>query len=86
MVRPHRAPADDADAARPAGDDSTDTRLESEITAWTAQRDALARQIKAALNGADFAGATISQHEAQSLAARAQALIRGVEQAAQAAP
>ena len=72
-------------ASGSAGDDSTYARLESQITGWTAQRDALAGQIKTALNGADFAGVPISQHEAQSLAARAQALIDEVAEAARAA-
>ena len=69
-------------ASGSAGDDSTYTQLESQIAGWTARRDALATQIKAALNSADFGGVPISQHEAKWLAARAHELIREVAEAA----
>lgn len=69
-------------ASGSVGDDSTYTTLEAQITDWTAQRDALAGQIKEALNGADFGGVPISQRTAQWLSTRAQTLISEAEDAA----
>jgi hypothetical protein len=56
-------------------DDSTYTALEAQMAGWTSQRDALASQIKAALEGAEFGGVPITQQQAQALASQAQSLI-----------
>ena len=55
--------------------DSTYTQLEAQIAAWTTQRDNLASQMKALLEGAEFAGQAISEKQAKSLIAQAQSLI-----------
>lgn len=65
-------------ASGSATDDSTYTALESEIAGWTSQRDALAGQIKAILEGAEFGGAAITQQKAKALASQAQSLIDAV--------
>ena len=69
-------------ASGSAADDSTYATLEGQIHDWTATRDALAGQIKTALDGADFGGTPISQQTARSLAAQAQKLIDAVVAAA----
>jgi hypothetical protein len=55
--------------------DGTYTQLEAQITAWTTQRDNLASQMKALLEGAEFGGGAISEKQAKSLIAQAQSLI-----------
>jgi hypothetical protein len=55
--------------------DSTYTHLEAQIAAWTTQRDNLASQMKALLEGAEFGGQAISEKQAKSLIAQAQSLI-----------
>ena len=55
--------------------DSTYTQLEAQIAAWTTQRDNLASQMKALLEGAEFGGQAISENQAKSLIAQAQSLI-----------
>jgi cell division protein FtsB len=53
-------------ASNDAGD-ATYTSIESQIASLTSQRDALAAQIKTALNGAEFNGQVIGSAQAQSL-------------------
>ena len=61
-------------ASNDAGD-ATYTSLEGQIQSLTAQRDALAAQIKAALNGAAFDGQVLSTQQANNLIAQAQSLL-----------
>ncbi|HYT12637.1 MAG TPA: hypothetical protein VEL12_07605 [Candidatus Nitrosopolaris sp.] len=56
-------------------DDSTYTNLENQLAALTNDRNALAGQMIALLEGAEFNGQAIDQHTAQSLVAQGQALI-----------
>ncbi len=56
-------------------DDSTYTNLENQLAALTNDRNALAGQMIAFLEGAEFDGQAIDQHTAQSLVAQGQALI-----------
>jgi hypothetical protein len=58
-----------------AGDDATYVSLESSITNLTAQRDALAAQIRTALNKAAFGGQPIDQHQARNWIDQAQSLL-----------
>ena len=58
-----------------AGDDSTYANLENQLIALTNDRNALAGQMIALLEGAEFNGQPIDQHTAQSLVAQGQALI-----------
>lgn len=69
-------------ASGSSADDSEYTRLESQISLWTSQRDALAGEIKTALDGAAFGGTPITEQRAMSLGGQAQALIDAVEAAA----
>jgi hypothetical protein len=55
--------------------DATYTSIEGQIADLTTQRDTLAAQIKAALNGAEFNGKAISAAQAHSLTAQAQSLL-----------
>ena len=55
--------------------DSTYTQLEGQIAAWTTQRDNLAAQMKALLEGAEFGGQAVSEKQAKSLISQAQSLI-----------
>jgi hypothetical protein len=55
--------------------DTTYNSIEGQIQSLTNQRDALAAQIKAALDGATFDGTAISDADAQSLTDQAQSLI-----------
>jgi uncharacterized protein YhaN len=55
--------------------DATYTSIEGQIQSLTAQRDALAGQIKSALSGAAFNGQVLSDQQAGSLIAQAQSLI-----------
>jgi hypothetical protein len=61
-------------ASSDAGD-ATYTSIEGQIQSLTAQRDALAGQIKSALSGAAFNGQALSNQQANSLIAQAQGLI-----------
>ena len=61
-------------ASNDAGD-TTYTSLEGQIQSLTAQRDALAAQIKAVLNGAAFDGKVLSTQQANNLIAQAQSLL-----------
>jgi hypothetical protein len=56
--------------------DSTYTAFDTQLAGLRAQRDALAAQISAVLNGAAFNGQTLDEHQAQSLIGQAQSLIR----------
>jgi hypothetical protein len=55
--------------------DATYNSIEGQIQSLTNQRDALAAQIKAALDGATFEGIAISDADAQALTDQAQSLI-----------
>ncbi len=68
-------------ASTSAGD-ATYASLESELANFGAQRDALAAQIFAALDGAEFNGQTIDVQQAQSLIAQGQSLLATVDAAA----
>jgi hypothetical protein len=61
-------------ASNDAGD-STYNSIESQIQSLTGQRDALAAQIRAALNGAEFNGQAFNTSQAHSLISQAQALL-----------
>jgi len=61
-------------ASNDAGD-ATYTSLESQIQTLTSQRDALAGQIKTALDAAAFNGQAINEQQAKNLNNQAQALI-----------
>jgi hypothetical protein len=65
-----------------AGDDSTYTHLEDQISGWTSRRDALASQMKALLDASTFHGQPIGELQARSLVAQARALIAEVRAAA----
>src|SRR5207247_11418582 len=49
-----------------ATDDTTYERLEGEIAALTSRRDALASQVRAALAGAAFGGASLNEGRAEA--------------------
>lgn len=55
--------------------DATYNNIEGQIASLTTQRNALAAQIIAALNGAEFNGNTISNAQAQTLIGQAQSLL-----------
>src|SRR5262249_32774051 len=61
-------------ASNDAGD-TTYRSIEGQIEDLTAQRDALAGQIKLALSGAAFDGQVVSNQQANSLITQAQSLI-----------
>ena len=54
--------------------DSTYTQLEAQIASWTVQRDNIASQMKALLEGAEFGGQAIDEKQAKSLISQAQSL------------
>jgi hypothetical protein len=58
-----------------SADDSSYANLENQIASLTSRRDALAAKMIGVLEGAEFNGQAISEQQAQSLAAQAQALI-----------
>jgi hypothetical protein len=58
-----------------ASDDSTYTNLENQLASLISERNALAGRMISLLEGAEFSGQPISEQQAQSLAARGQALI-----------
>jgi hypothetical protein len=62
--------------------DATYTALEANIADWTTQRDDLAGQIKALLDGASFHGQAFNELQARSLTRQAQALTNEVVAAA----
>ncbi len=59
-------------------DDTNYVNLENSIASLTAQRNALAGQMIAALENAEFSGRPISQKEAHSLVAQGQAILNAV--------
>ncbi len=61
-------------ASNDAGD-ATYASIEGQIESLTSQRDALATQIAAVLNGAEFNGQAFSDAQAQSLISQAQQLL-----------
>jgi hypothetical protein len=60
-------------------DDSTYTNIENQLASFTAQRDALAAQITALLEGAEFNGTPIPDATAASLIQQAQDLLSSVQ-------
>jgi hypothetical protein len=62
--------------------DTTYTSIEGHIQTLTSQRDALAVQIKSALEGAAFKGQVINSQQAQQLIAQSQALLNQAHQLA----
>ena len=58
-----------------ATDDSTYTNLENKLSSITNERDALASQMIALLEGAEFNGQAINGSQAQQLIAQGQALL-----------
>jgi hypothetical protein len=58
-----------------AGDDATYATVESQIAGLTLQRDALAFQIRGALNAAEFGGTALDPQQAAAWIAQAQALL-----------
>jgi len=63
-------------------DDSTYASLEDQISGWTSQRDLLAGQIKALLEGPVFHATALNELQARSLTRQAQSLINEVVAAA----
>jgi hypothetical protein len=61
-----------------SSDDSTYTNLENQLTSYGSQRDALAAQMIALLEGAEFNGQPFSNDQAKSLIAQGQALLNQV--------
>ena len=59
-------------------DDSAYTALENKITAFTAQRDAIAVQMRAMLDGAAFKHETFDEVTARQLINHAEALLEEV--------
>ncbi len=58
-----------------ATDDNAYTSIENELISLNGQRDALAAQMVALLEGAEFSGHAITQQQAQSLVSQGQALL-----------
>ena len=63
-------------------DDSAYTALDAQLATWLSQRDALANEISAVINDAQFNGTALDVHQAMDLATQANALIAEVEAAA----
>jgi hypothetical protein len=70
-------------ASGSASDDTTYTRLESDLTNFGSQRDALASQIITMLEQAEFNNQPINQQQAQNLINQGQALLAQVHAEAQ---
>jgi hypothetical protein len=64
-----------------ASGDSTYAQIESQLSAWTTQRDAIASQIRDQLNQAEFGGRKIDEQLAHRLLRQAQSLIDEVHAA-----
>ena len=58
-----------------ASDDSTYTTIENQIESLTSARDALAKQIRAALGSAAFGGNALNEQQAKGYIKQAQTLI-----------
>ena len=65
-----------------ASDDSAYAAMDARLATWLSQRDALANQISAVINGAQLGGTAIDVHQAKDLTDQANALIAEVEAAA----
>ena len=63
-------------------DPTTYLTLEQEIQEWTTERDTIAAQMKAMLEGAAFGGRAIDENQAKSLISQAQRLISQASSAA----
>ncbi|OLB47181.1 MAG: hypothetical protein AUH05_00640 [Ktedonobacter sp. 13_2_20CM_53_11] len=61
-----------------SSDDNTYTKLENQLISINDQRDALAAQIIALLEGSEFNGQPFSDQQAQQLIAQGQALLKSV--------
>ncbi|TMC97422.1 MAG: hypothetical protein E6J22_00575 [Chloroflexi bacterium] len=61
-----------------SSDDSTYTKLENQLISINNQRDALAAQMIALLEGSEFNGQPFSDHQTQQLIAQGQALLKSV--------
>jgi hypothetical protein len=59
------------------------TKLEAKIASWHTQRDALAGQMKAMLEGAAFGDETIDEGEAKGLISQGGALLEQVSECAE---
>jgi hypothetical protein len=66
-----------------SNDDSTYTTLENQLSAFTAQRDVLAGQMRAMLEEAAFGGQAIEEAQARVLIFEAESLLDHVHSAAQ---
>ena len=64
-----------------AADDSAYAALDAQLATWLSRRDALADEISAVINGAEFNDTTVNNRHALELAAQAKALIAEVEAA-----
>jgi hypothetical protein len=62
--------------------DKTYTKLESKLTSFGHERDSLARQMSALLNGASFRGKAINEEKARELIEQGQELLADVHEAA----
>ncbi len=62
-------------AAIKAADVATYNFIEGKIALWTSQRDALAAQIRSALNAAAFDGQALNEQQAKDWIAQANSLI-----------
>ena len=67
-----------------ASDDSTYVQLESQLQALTTDRDGLAAQMKAMLNGAEFEGQSINEVQAKRLIAQGEKLLERAQKMANA--
>jgi hypothetical protein len=65
-----------------SGDDSTYATLEAQIQSLTSQRDALASEIRAALDGAAFDGKALNEQQALRWIDQAQELLNAAAAAA----
>jgi hypothetical protein len=65
-----------------ASDDSTYTSMETKLADWLTRRDAVAGQIRAALEGAEFGGAGLGESQLKSLTKHAKDLVAEVVAAA----
>jgi hypothetical protein len=65
-----------------AADDSAYTAMDAQLATWLSQRDTLADEVSAVINGAQFNGTAMNVHHALDLVAQANALIAEVEAAA----
>jgi hypothetical protein len=62
--------------------DETYNKLENQINSWTAQRDKLAAQMKAMLEGVEFGGQSINEQQAEKLIGQGQGLLERAKECA----